>query len=135
MPVAVIDVHHLHKRYRDHVVVQDVSFSVAQGEIFGILSPNGAGKITMAECIAGLCQPGTGNVRVLGFDPQHDRAALRQQLGVRLQKSELPEQIRVWEALDLYSSFYTNPANENHLIDNPGLTPKRNTPFRNLFGG
>src|SRR5262245_15343709 len=99
--MAVIEVKDLVKRYGEHAAVDGVSFSVEQGEIFGILGPNGAGKTTTVESIAGLRTPDSGTIRVLGLDPQHDRSQLRQQLGVQLQDSELPDQIKVWEALDL----------------------------------
>ena len=68
-PRAVIEVEHLHKRYRDTVAVEDVSFTVTQGEIFGIIGPNGAGKTTTVETIEGLRTPDRGTVRVLGLDP------------------------------------------------------------------
>lgn len=133
--MTAIEVQLLHKRYRDVVAVHDVSFSVTQGEIFGILGPNGAGKTTTVECIGGLRQWDGGTIRVLGLDPQHDRAALRQCVGMQLQESELPEQIKVWEALDLYASFYANPANWQQLLHDLGLAEKRNTAFNKLSGG
>ncbi|MET7403167.1 ABC transporter ATP-binding protein [Dactylosporangium sp. NPDC005572] len=133
--MAVIDVSNLHKRYADHVAVADVSFSVEAGEIFGIVGPNGAGKTTTVECIEGLRAPDGGSVRVLGLDPIRDRDAVRRQLGIQLQESQLPDRIRVWEALDLYSSFYPDPADWRALMDELGLTPKRNTPFAKLSGG
>src|SRR3954454_13911260 len=131
----VIEVHNLTKRYGDHIAVDGVSFAVEEGEIFGILGPNGAGKTTTVESIAGLRTPDSGTVRVLGLDPHRDTAALREQLGVQLQNSELPEQIKVWEALELYSSFYDRPADWEQLIAELGLAEKRNTAFRKLSGG
>jgi ABC-2 type transport system ATP-binding protein len=103
---AVIEVQHLHKSYGDTVAVDDISFAVQEGEIFGILGPNGSGKTTTVECMEGLRTPDSGGISVLGLDPQRDRAELTQQLGVQLQESELPERLRVAEALRLYSSFY-----------------------------
>jgi ABC-2 type transport system ATP-binding protein len=133
--MPVIEVADLIKRYGGRAAVDGVSFTVEEGEIFGIVGPNGAGKTTTVECIAGLRTPDSGTIRVLGLDPRRDRAELRQQLGVQLQESELPEQIQVWEALDLYSSFYRKPANWERLIDDLGLAEKRHTPFRKLSGG
>lgn len=133
--MTIISVQNLVKRYGRHTAVQDVSFTVQQGEIFGILGPNGAGKTTTAETIAGMRQPDSGTIRVLGLDPQRDRKRLRQQLGVQLQHSELPEQLRVWEALDLYSSFYEAPADWEQLMNAFGLAEKRNTAFSKLSGG
>src|SRR5450759_4508964 len=96
---AVIEVQHLHKSYGQTVAVDDISFAVAEGEIFVILGPNGAGKSTTVECIEGLRAPDRGQITVLGLDPQRDRAELTQQLGVQLQDSRLPGRLRVAEAL------------------------------------
>jgi ABC-2 type transport system ATP-binding protein len=132
---AVIEVQHLHKKYGDTVAVGDISFTVHEGEIFGILGPNGAGKTTTVECIEGLREPDRGEVSVLGLDPQRDRAELTQRLGVQLQESRLPDQLRVGEALELYSSFYRDPADWRELMEVLGISAKAKTPFRKLSGG
>ena len=132
---AVIEVQHLHKSYGATVAVDDVSFAVQEGEIFGILGPNGAGKTTTVECVGGLRAPDGGAISVLGLDPQRDRAELTQQLGVQLQDSELPERLRVAEALKLYSSFYREPADWRALMDMLGLAGKSTTRFGKLSGG
>ncbi|GAA4985350.1 ABC transporter ATP-binding protein [Actinopolymorpha pittospori] len=133
--MPVIEVTELHKAYGEKVAVDDVSLTVEQGEIFGILGPNGAGKTTTVECVAGLRHPDSGEIRVLGLDPRHDREELRNRLGCQLQESELPGQLRVAEALELYSSFYRNPADWRSLMADLGLTEKRDTPFKKLSGG
>ncbi|SIQ17673.1 ABC transporter ATP-binding protein [Micromonospora avicenniae] len=133
--MPVIEVTNLHKRYGDLVAVRDVSFTVEAGEIFGVLGPNGAGKTTTVECVAGLRTPDGGGVSVLGLDPRRDGARLRQRLGVQLQESQLPDRLRVAEALELYASFYRNPADPARLIDDLGLGGKRNTPYKKLSGG
>ena len=107
--MAVIEVSNLAKRYGNQVALDGVSFTVAQGEIFGILGPNGAGKTTGVECMAGLRRPDSGSIRVLGLDPQRDGHALRERVGVQLQATQLQDKIKVWEALDLYASFYPRP--------------------------
>src|SRR3569833_4548782 len=106
----VIEVTNLHKRYGDTVAVDDVSFGVEKGEIFGALGPNGAGKTTTAECGAGLRKADGGSGSVLGLDPRRDRTELTQRVGVQLQLSVLPEKMKAAEALALYSSFYREPA-------------------------
>jgi ABC-2 type transport system ATP-binding protein len=133
--MKVIEVRNLHKRYPNHVAVDDVSFEVSEGEIFGILGPNGAGKTTTVECVAGLRTPDRGTVRVTGIDPHQDRDALRRVLGAQLQSAELPEKIKVWEALDLYASFYPDPADWSELIERVGLGGKRGERFSELSGG
>jgi len=133
--MAVIEVHELHKRYRDHVAVHDVSLSVEEGEIFGVLGPNGAGKTTTVECIGGLRVPDRGTVSVLGLDPQRDRTELRSVLGLQLQASELPDKLRVREAVELFGSFYPSPADPDELIERWGLATKRDTAYAKLSGG
>jgi ABC-2 type transport system ATP-binding protein len=133
--MAIIEVNDLVKRYGDHTAVGGVSFAVEQGEIFGILGPNGAGKTTTVECIEGLRSPDGGSVRVCGIDPQRDSGELRELLGVQLQESELPDKLRVGEAMELYSSFYRNPVDWRELIDTLRLTEKLDTQFRRLSGG
>ncbi|GIE77513.1 multidrug ABC transporter ATP-binding protein [Actinoplanes philippinensis] len=131
--MTVIEVKNLAKRYGETVAVRDVSFSVEPGEIFGILGPNGAGKTTTVECIAGLRTPDSGTITVLG-SPAGD-PALRSRIGVQLQESELQEKITVREALELYSTFYPNPADWRALADDLGLTPKLKSRFGKLSGG
>src|SRR6185437_3022836 len=115
--------------------VQDVSFAVAEGEIFGILGPNGAGKTTTVECVSGLRRPDGGGVRVFGLDPVHDRGQVVAALGVQLQHSELQANLRVGEALELFSSFYEHPADWRELLEVLGLGPQVGVRFAKLSGG
>jgi ABC-2 type transport system ATP-binding protein len=126
--MAIIEVRDLGKRYGPRVAVDSVSFEVAEGEIFGILGPNGAGKSTTVECVAGLRTPDRGSVSVLGRRPADVRAAI----GVQLQASELPERLRVGEALSLFSSFYPSPVDWSERL---GLTPHLRAEFGRLSGG
>lgn len=118
--MTVIEVTHIHKSYPGHVAVEDVSLTVDAGEIFGIVGPNGAGKTTAVEIMSGLREADRGTVRVLGLDPRTDRAELRQRLGIQLQSSQLPDRIRVAEALKLYSSFYRSAVDWRSLMDEVG---------------
>lgn len=133
--MTVIEVSNLQKRYGDQVAVRDVSFEVRAGEIFGIVGPNGSGKTTTVECLTGLRRSDGGTIRVLGLDPELAGAELRSQVGIQLQESQLPDRLKVWEALDLYSSFYADPADWRVLMADMGLTAKRNTVFAKLSGG
>jgi ABC-2 type transport system ATP-binding protein len=132
---TVIEVQHLHKSYGETVAVDDVSFDVQEGEIFGILGPNGAGKTTTVECVEGLRAADGGTISLLGLDPRRDRAELTQRLGAQLQDSELPERLQVAEALQLYSSFYAEPADWRTRMDVLGLAGKSRTRFGKLSGG
>jgi len=133
--MPVIEVEHLHKRYGDKIAVDDVSFTVEHGEIFGLLGPNGAGKTTTVECVQGLRRADGGTIRVLGLDPVRDRTEVRQRVGAQLQESQLPDKLRVREALELYRSFYRNPADIDELLTDLGLTEQRNVAFHKLSGG
>jgi ABC-2 type transport system ATP-binding protein len=133
--MIVVEVRDLVKRYGGRAAVDGVSFTVEAGEIFGILGPNGAGKTTTVESIAGLRMPDSGTIRVLDLDPRCDRSELRRRVGIQLQDSQLPDQLKVWEALDLYSSFYDDPADWEQLIEDLGLAEKRDTLFGKLSGG
>ena len=131
----VIEVEHLHKSYGDVVAVDEVSFSVDEGEIFGIIGPNGAGKTTAVECVIGLRTPDRGRISVLGMDPIRDRTALTERIGVQLQEAALAERIRVWEALDLFSSFYARTVPWQPLLQQWGLADHRSAMFGTLSGG
>jgi ABC-2 type transport system ATP-binding protein len=133
--VSIIEVKDLVKRYGGRAVVDGVSLSVEEGEIFAILGPNGAGKTTTVEIIEGLRTPDSGTVSVMGLDPQRDRAKLRLGLGAQLQASRMPDKLKVREALDLYSSFYPAPADAERLLEQLGLTSQRETTFEKLSGG
>jgi len=130
-----VKIQNLTKSYAGRAVVQDLSLAIAPGEIFGIVGRNGAGKTTTVECLAGLRRPDAGTISVLGLDPRRDRTELRERLGVQLQDSELPANLRVAEALELYASFYREPADVDRLIVDLGLTDKRGTAFGKLSGG
>lgn len=131
----VVRAQHLRKAYGSTLAVQDVSLTVERGEIYGVLGRNGAGKTTTVEMIAGLRRPDGGTVEVLGLDPTRDAAAMHEQVGLQLQESALPDRLRVAEALDLYASFYADPADPADLLDLLGLTAKRDTAFKDLSGG
>jgi|ERR1019366_7210573 ABC-2 type transport system ATP-binding protein len=132
---SAIEISHLRKTYGKTVAVDDLSLSVAEGEIFGILGPNGAGKTTTVECAVGLRSPDSGLVRVLGLDPRTDRQQLHLIVGVQLQASALPAKLKVGEILDLYQSFYPEPADVDELTGTLGLAEKRHEYYRSLSGG
>jgi len=134
-PGSAVEIAHLRKTYGPVTAVDDVSFSVAKGEIFGILGPNGAGKTTTVECATGLRSPDSGTIRLLGLDPHVDRDEIHEIVGVQLQASALPAKLRVGEILDMYRSFYRDPADISELIEVLGLAGKRADYYRSLSGG
>ena len=133
--MSIVQVEHLRKVYGSVVAVDDISFEVQEGEIFGVVGPNGAGKTTTIECIEGLRHYDKGSISVLGLDPQSDGYELRERIGMQLQESELPDRIKVWEALDLYASFYRRSVDWRPLLEQLGLAEKRNALFAKLSGG
>ena len=132
---TIVKVEGLCKTYGKTIAADKVSFEIQDGEIFGMVGPNGAGKTTIIECIEGLRQADRGNIRVLGLDPVKQERQLRPLLGIQLQQAHLPDNLKVWEALDLYSSFYNHTLNWEDLVSRLGLVEKRNTAFRKLSGG
>jgi ABC-2 type transport system ATP-binding protein len=114
---SAISVDNLRKVYGPVVAVDGISFEVHEEEIFGMVGPNGAGKTTTIECIEGLRRPDEGSVQVLGLHPQRDGYELRERIGVQLQEAALPYRIKVWEALDLFASFYSRQVDWHPLLE------------------
>jgi ABC-2 type transport system ATP-binding protein len=134
-PHAVVRVSGLRKRYGATVAVDDASFSVLEGEIFGLIGPNGAGKTTTMECVEGVRRPDAGTISVLGLDPFRDVRALQHRIGVQLQAAQLQKRIKVWEAVDLWASLYARRVDAGRLLDQLGLSAKRDAWFMTLSGG
>ena len=135
MNKKVIEVKNLRKTYGSVVAVEEISFEVYEGEIFGMVGPNGAGKTTTVECVEGLRKPDKGELRILGLDPQEEGYSLRQRIGVQLQETALQDHLKVWEALDLFASFYSHPVDWQILLEKMNLAEKRNAAFNKLSGG
>ena len=105
----VVQVQGLVKRFGHLTAVDDVSFHVNRGEIFGLLGENGAGKTTTIEMLEGFQRPDKGTVHVLGETPQHARREWRDQIGVVLQESDFDPLHSVKETLSLFASFFSHP--------------------------
>ncbi|MCH8872907.1 ABC transporter ATP-binding protein [candidate division KSB1 bacterium] len=135
MNKKVIEVKNLRKTYGSVVAVEEISFEVYEGEIFGMVGPNGAGKTTTVECVEGIRKPDKGELRILGLDPQKEGYSLRQRIGVQLQETALQDHLKVWEALDLFASFYSHPVDWQILLEKMNLAEKRNAAFNKLSGG
>ena len=135
MSSPVVRVSGIRKTYGRTIAVDDVSFEVQPGEIFGLIGPNGAGKTTTMECVEGLRQPDRGHIAVFGLDPTTDARALQDRIGVQLQEAQLQKRIKVWEAVDLWASLYPTTVDGDRLLDQLGLIEKRNAWFMTLSGG
>jgi ABC-2 type transport system ATP-binding protein len=132
---TVITVEHLRKRYGSSVAVEDVSFSVRRGEIFGILGPNGAGKTTTVECLQGLRGRTGGRLDVLDLDPARDADRLRRRTGSQLQSSALPDRLKVGEAIRLFARLRESPVDVEDTLAAWDLTGLRRRAYGTLSGG
>src|SRR5271167_2520649 len=132
---SVIEVSGIRKTYGSTVAVSDVSFDVAEGEVFGLIGPNGAGKTTTMECVEGVRRPDAGQISILGLDPFRDVVQVQNRIGVQLQQAQLQKRIKVWEAVDLWASLYSNPVDGDRLLEQLGLASKRDAWFMTLSGG
>ena len=128
---ALLEIQQLTKHYGDLVAVDGVDLAVHEGEIFGILGLNGAGKTTLVECAQGLRHPDGGTVRLLGRDPARDRSALASRVGSQLQDSNLPERMRVSEAVALFADRRMSP----EAVAEWGLDRLWDKSFGSLSGG
>ena len=97
--------------------MRGISFDVHPGEVFGLLGPNGAGKTTTVEILEGLRQRSSGETLVLGCDPGLETRKIKDRIGVCLQATNLPDKIKVREALDLFASFYSRSVDCTQLLD------------------
>jgi ABC-2 type transport system ATP-binding protein len=130
-----IRVEGLRKRYGELLAVDGVSFQVAEGEIFGLLGPNGSGKTTTVECLQGLRHADAGTLEVFGVDARAEPRAVRRLIGSQLQESSLPDRIRVWEALRLFAVIDGDGRGWERLLREWGLEERRNAAFGDLSGG
>jgi ABC-2 type transport system ATP-binding protein len=130
-----LEIDNLRKAYGSVHAVDGVDLSVAEGEIFGILGPNGSGKTTTVECAYGLRRADAGQVRVFGIDPQADPDAAGRLVGAQLQESALPDRMKVWEAVHLFAALAGRRIDEKRLLNEWGLAGKRAAGYATLSGG
>src|ERR1700674_3475418 len=116
MSNSIIQVENLVKRYGEVEAVRGVSFNVEEGEVFGLLGPNGAGKTSTVEILEGLRTLDSGRVSVCGLDPQRNSPELKNTIGAALQSTSLPDKLKVFEALKLFSGFYSRRRDPEELL-------------------
>ena len=134
MSIAV-DVQGLTKRYGDLTAVDNVSFKIGKGEIFGLLGPNGAGKTTTVEMIEGLRRPDGGTINVCGIEASRGTDKIKEIIGVQLQSTTIYDRIRVSEAIDLFGGYYRKSLPTSDLLSVVSLNDKRNSFIHTLSGG
>ncbi len=135
MTETVIAVKGLKKSYGAVDAVRGIDFEVKAGEVLGLLGPNGAGKTTTVEILEGIRTRSSGEVSVLGFDPEREAKQLKERIGVCLQANKLPDKMKVSEALDLFSSFYQRNMEKAKLLARLQLEEKKDAYYGTLSGG
>ncbi|MCA9924653.1 MAG: ABC transporter ATP-binding protein [Anaerolineales bacterium] len=134
MTEPMIEVQNFRKLYGDFVAVDDMSFTVNRGEIFGLLGPNGAGKTSTLESLEGLRPSDGGTLRVAGIDPMREPKKLRHLIGVQLQSAGMPESMTPTEAMKFFCAYH-GAAPRIDLLKRFGLTVKLKTQFHELSTG
>jgi ABC-2 type transport system ATP-binding protein len=134
-PEFAIYVRGLRKSYNGFEAVKGIDFEVRSGEVFGLLGPNGAGKTTTVEILEGLRPRTGGEVKVLSFDPDRQKKALKDRIGVCLQATNLPDKLRVAEALEFFGAFYSRTVDRETILKRLQLWEKRNAGYATLSGG
>ena len=134
---AAVSVEHLRRRFGRVVAVDDVSFEVARGEVFGLLGPNGSGKTTLIRMLCGLYAPSGGGATVLGYDIARDRRPIRERIGYMSQGFGLYAELTVEENLRFFADLYaaSDRAHLGAVRDLLGLTPVRRTLVSQLSTG
>lgn len=131
----VMKVEQLTKSYGKLLAVNNVSFSLHKGMVFGLLGANGAGKSTTIECVLGTKKADSGQISILGLDPLFDRKKLFERVGVQFQETNYQEQITVGELCEVTASLYRKPANPSALLKRFGIADKQKSPVKDLSGG
>jgi len=135
MSQSPILVRNLYKSYGDVEAVRGIDLEIGSGEVFGLLGPNGAGKTTTIEILEGLRPRTSGEVSVLGFDPALQSKQIKNRIGVCLQATNLPDKIKVHEALDLFAAFYDRQTDRGKILQRLQLWEKREAFYKSLSGG
>ena len=131
----VIQVENLVRHFGTVRAVDDISFEVRRGEVFGLLGPNGAGKTTALETIEGLQKPTSGRTLILGIDTHREAEKVKERIGVQLQASAYFEQLTLREILELFGRFYARCVKPEELLRKVGLLDKTNATIGTLSGG
>lgn len=132
---VMVEVRNLVKSYHRKTVVNNISFSVQRGEIFGVLGPNGAGKTTTLEIIEGIRVPDSGTAILAGMDIRTAKRAVQRIIGVQLQATTLFQELKVLETLQFFGSLYAKALDPGQLLRDVGLEEKARAYPQDLSGG
>ncbi|TMF13755.1 MAG: ABC transporter ATP-binding protein [Chloroflexi bacterium] len=135
MTSPVIEARALRKSYGDFEALKGIDLTVRAGEVFCLLGPNGAGKTTTVEILEGHRDYDSGEVRVLGHDPQHHERALKARIGIVLQSAGVERFLTVEEVIELFRGYYPHPRPLDEILRIVGLEEKRKSLIRRLSGG
>lgn len=135
MEKVLVKVEDISIQYKSIMAIKNLSFDVKYGEIFAIIGPNGAGKTSAVECIEGLRQPTSGEIKVFGMVPHKNRKHIYQKIGIQLQEADYPDKIKVYELCQYYAAFYKNPADWRLLLQQLDLEKRAKTLVKKLSGG
>jgi ABC-2 type transport system ATP-binding protein len=105
-----IHIENLTRRFNDLVAVDNISFDIETGEIFGLLGPNGAGKTTTLSMLSTMLRPTSGSATVNGIDIERDEDGVRKSIGIVFQDQSLDEELTAWENMDFHGRLYRIPA-------------------------
>ena len=136
----MIEVSHLTKKFGDIAAVNDVSFTVSDGEVFAFLGPNGAGKTTTVKMLTTLLHPTSGTIRLDGINPVDDPEMARRQFGIVFQDPSTDDDLTAWENMDLHGVLYDVPDAERKqscedLLNFVDLWDRRDSLVKEFSGG
>lgn len=138
--MTAVSVQNVHKIYSKTPVVQDLSFEIPRGEMFGLLGPNGAGKSTTIRMLTTLTQPTQGQIKIAGYDVDRQSSQVKRSIGVVLQQVSVDIDLTVWENLEFHARMHHIPKPErqrriDRWLGYVGLGDRRDDLVKTLSGG
>lgn len=133
--MSAVEIRGLRKSYGSFEAVRGIDLTVETGEVFALLGPNGAGKTTTVEILEGHRQRSSGEVSVLGHDPGRHERALKERMGIVLQRTGVDEYLTVREVVQMVAGYYPAPRDVDEVIGLAGLGEQRDQRVNKLSGG
>ena len=133
--MSAVSVRNLRKAYAGREVVAGIDLEIPAGEVFALLGPNGAGKTTTVEILEGFRRRDSGEVSVLGVDPEHGGSTFRERIGIVLQSSAVYPRLRAREMVEVFGGYYASRREADEVLRLVGLEEQRDVRVRKLSGG